>query len=559
MATLSELLRDIGGSVNTMKDDLRNAELENKMVDITDRGAGAGLPLDPTRGVLNKLSGNNADLVNQYVNQALPMPEEADPYMAAFEFFRKMSEVSSIPGQTLLGATTLSVGAPIDYLNAKDAERRKVEQARAALGLQIAPSLKPKVTKATYGTPDFYLVSEADGKGGMTEAVPTPLTPKDFADIRSQIEAGSVVVSPMPTKGDGAQSPMGKLIADYDGGKGDMTTKQFTAAYEKLTNIAESGDSGAQSPFGKLIADYGDGKGSMTTEQFTAAYEKLTETSNPTETSLEKLQARAIAGGLIVDSDEYKEFVLNNGRTPTGFTVETSPDGSVKFVQGDIGDFNTGKITPGYVQLDLGNGPVEQVIPGSEAATEVELQRTGYEVNIENADDLLRNVEKIIGRPKGDGFAAISPNEFLSGVLGPIEGLRDTFIESQGKTDLVVKIRFLESNAFTQAFETLKGAGAITEGEGKAATAALAMLSRVQSEKAFTEGLTQFANIIRAGRERQRRLISVLPQVAGTISGGANVDLDFSTMDASQIKLIDVESLTNEQKLQLGRKLGVIK
>ena len=152
MATLSELLRDIGGSVSMMKDDLRNAELENKMVNITDRGAGAGLPLDPTRGVLNKLSGNNADLVNQYVNQALPMPEEADPYMAAFEFFRKMSEVSSIPGQTLLGATTLSVGAPIDYLNAKKAEIDKVEQARAALGLQIAPSLKPKAVaaKTTY-------------------------------------------------------------------------------------------------------------------------------------------------------------------------------------------------------------------------------------------------------------------------------------------------------------------------------------------------------------------------------------------------------------------------
>ena len=152
MATLSELLRDIGGSVNTMKDDLRNAELENKMVDITNLGAAAGFPIDPSNGVLNKLSGNNADLVNQYVTQALPMPEEADPYMAAFEFFRKMSEVSSQPGQTLLGATTLSVGAPIDYLNAKKAEIDKVEQARAALGLQIAPSLKPKAVaaKTTY-------------------------------------------------------------------------------------------------------------------------------------------------------------------------------------------------------------------------------------------------------------------------------------------------------------------------------------------------------------------------------------------------------------------------
>ena len=123
----------------------------------------------------------------------------------------------------------------------------------------------------------------------------------------------------------------------------------------------------------------------------------------------------------------------------------------------------------------------------------------------------------------------------------------------------MVKIKFLESNAFTQAFETLKGAGAITEAEGKAATAALAMLARVQSPEAFAKGLTQFATIIKIGRERQRRLAAVLPQVAGTISGGANVDLDFSTMDASEIKLIDVESLTNDQKLQLGRRLGVIK
>ena len=172
MATLSELLRDIGGSVNTMKDDLRNAELENKMVNITDRGAGAGLPLDPTRGVLSALAGNDTrgQLALDYANQALPMPEEADPYMAAFEFFRKMSEVSSQPGQTILGATALSVGAPIDYLNAKDAERRKVEQARAAMGLKIAPSLKPKA--ATYRDPKEYMIEVPvlDDKGEPTGA-----------------------------------------------------------------------------------------------------------------------------------------------------------------------------------------------------------------------------------------------------------------------------------------------------------------------------------------------------------------------------------------------------
>ena len=511
-------------------------------------------------GVLNALSGNRGQLALDYANQAIPMPEEANKYEAALRFFLEMGKQASQPGSTVLGSAFGAGQAPLDYLTAKNAEIRKAKQARASLGLQIAPSLKPKVTKATYGNPEFYLVSKADGKGGMTKAVPTPLTAKDFAELRPQIEAGTVVLSPMPTKGEGAQSAVGKLIADYDGGKGSMTAEQFNAAFEKLTSVPDGEDNKPLSALGKLIADYGDGSGAMSKEQFTAAYKKLTETSDPTETSLEKLKARAIEGGLEVGSDAYKEFVLNNGRTPTGFSVETRPDGSIKFVQGNVEGKKTGRVTPGYVQLDLGDGNiVQQVIPGSEAATEVELKRTGYEANMESADFLLQNVEQIIGRPAGNGFAAIPPNEFLSGVLGPIEGLRDTFLESQGKTDLVVKIKFLESNAFTQAFETLKGAGAITEAEGKAATAALAMLARVQSPEAFAKGLTQFATIIKIGRERQRRLAAVLPQVAGTISGGANVDLDFSTMDASEIKLIDVESLTNDQKLQLGRRLGVIK
>ena len=486
--------------------------------------------------------------------------EEANPWEASLRYFLEMGKLASEPGSTVFGSALGAGLVPLDYLTAKKKEKRDRDQKVASTAMSLAPSLAPKVTKATYGKPDFYMVSKADGKGGMTKAVPTPLTAKDFAELRPKIEAGTVVLSPMPTKGEGAQSAVGKLIEDYDGGKGSMTAEQFTAAFEKLTSVPEGEDNKPLSALGKLIADYGDGSGAMSKEQFTAAYKKLTETSDPTETSLEKLKARAIEGGLEVGSDEYKEFVLNNGQTPTGFSVETRPDGSIKFVQGNVEDKKTGRVTPGYVQLDLGGGNiVQQVVPGSEAATEVELKRTGYEANMESADFLLQNVEKIIGRPAGNGVAAIPPNDFLSGVLGPIEGLRDTFLESQEKTDLVVKIKFLESNAFTQAFETLKGAGAITEAEGRAATRALAMLERTQSPTAFAEGLTQFANIIKIGRERQRRLMAVLPQVAGTISGGVNVDLDFSTMDASEIKLIDVESLTTEQKLELGKRLGITK
>jgi hypothetical protein len=101
-------------------------------------------------GVLNSLSGGRGDLVQQYVNEAVPLPKKADPYVAALKFFIEMGKQASQPGATVLGSITGSMGAPVDYLEAKALERQKAEQARSALGLQIAPSLKPGVGKVTY-------------------------------------------------------------------------------------------------------------------------------------------------------------------------------------------------------------------------------------------------------------------------------------------------------------------------------------------------------------------------------------------------------------------------
>jgi hypothetical protein len=102
-------------------------------------------------GVLNSLSGGRGDLVQQYVNEAVPLPKKADPYVAALKFFIEMGKQASQPGATVLGSITGSMGAPVDYLEAKALERQKAEQARSALGLQIAPSLKPAAAgKVTY-------------------------------------------------------------------------------------------------------------------------------------------------------------------------------------------------------------------------------------------------------------------------------------------------------------------------------------------------------------------------------------------------------------------------
>jgi hypothetical protein len=70
-------------------------------------------------GVLNSLSGGRGDLVQQYVNEAVPLPKKADPYVAALKFFIEMGKQASQPGATVLGSITGSMGAPVDYLEAK--------------------------------------------------------------------------------------------------------------------------------------------------------------------------------------------------------------------------------------------------------------------------------------------------------------------------------------------------------------------------------------------------------------------------------------------------------
>jgi hypothetical protein len=54
----------------------------------------------------------------------------------------------------------------------------------------------------------------------------------------------------------------------------------------------------------------------------------------------------------------------------------------------------------------------------------------------------------------------------------------------------------LEGQAFLQAFQSLKGAGAITENEGKKASAAIARLNRSQSKTDYVQALNELRGIL---------------------------------------------------------------
>ncbi len=69
-------------------------------------------------------------------------------------------------------------------------------------------------------------------------------------------------------------------------------------------------------------------------------------------------------------------------------------------------------------------------------------------------------------------------------------------------TDFNVRRKQLEGKAFLEAFESLKGAGQITEVEGTKATEAIARLSAAQSESAYREALTELKGILQQGKQR---------------------------------------------------------
>jgi hypothetical protein len=70
--------------------------------------------------------------------------------------------------------------------------------------------------------------------------------------------------------------------------------------------------------------------------------------------------------------------------------------------------------------------------------------------------------------------------------------------------DFDIRLDQLQGKQFLQAFESLKGGGAITEMEGKKATDAIARMNASGSEAEFTKAAREFQEVIRTGAERAK-------------------------------------------------------
>lgn len=202
-----------------------------------------------------------------------------------------------------------------------------------------------------------------------------------------------------------------------------------------------------------------------------SASDALTMSRGPEATSAQRNYEFLLAQG--VPQDQALQRAFSGGTTinmPGAPTIGTIPPG-YQAVQ----DPQTGRYT-------------FEPIPGGPAAAEQVAAAGAQSQAAATAQDSIALIDAVLSDPN------------LGAVTGMLQGRMPPM--TQAGTDLVTRIEQLQGQAFLQAFESLKGGGAITEREGLAAQNAIARLNRAQSKEAFQSALQELRAIMERGLNR---------------------------------------------------------
>lgn len=131
---------------------------------------------------------------------------------------------------------------------------------------------------------------------------------------------------------------------------------------------------------------------------------------------------------------------------------------------------------------------------------------------IETATQMLNNIDEMIGDarvskdgkrwevPKGGRAPAPGFEDYVGTTLLPFARL----IEGSPAASYERRQLQVEGRAFLEAFESLRGGGAITEIEGQKATQAINRMNKAQSEVEYVKAARELQDIVRKGVERAR-------------------------------------------------------
>ena len=276
---------------------------------------------DMNLGVLRTLGGSSkaGQQAMDFANQLYPQVAEADPWEAAFQFFAEMGKAASQPGATALGAAVGSMGAPLDYLNAKKKEKLETDRARMQTAISLAPSLKPKpktgsgtsvmVVDPETGKPRYMSSSEAIRTGAQPYIAPksgsASIVPKDYV---VEAEDGITIANVLYPKGTKLQltDPQRSLFGPSDlASPTTASSSEPNSALLKLYKDLESVEAGSpeaialQSEIDALVTKSGFDKELFDAEnKILDSWTKATSSMNESEINYNKMvEAVASADG----------------------------------------------------------------------------------------------------------------------------------------------------------------------------------------------------------------------------------------------------------------------
>jgi hypothetical protein len=138
---------------------------------------------------------------------------------------------------------------------------------------------------------------------------------------------------------------------------------------------------------------------------------------------------------------------------------------------------------------------------------------------IESMKQTIMNVNNLIGDAKVVKNAKSGKEEVVYGKTEPHAGFKSAvgaptfssgfgiagYLPATDTTNFKERLEQIKGETFLQAFNTLKGAGQITEQEGTKATAALNRMSKSLSEVEFVKAAREFEENIQKGMEMARK------------------------------------------------------
>jgi hypothetical protein len=160
----------------------------------------------------------------------------------------------------------------------------------------------------------------------------------------------------------------------------------------------------------------------------------------------------------------------------------------------------------GFIPKDNAKAESDKVV--GKAAGEA---TTGLPTAIAQAEQFLGTINQVRKHPGRFDWGATGASADWPIIGGGLGGTK--------ARDFVGMVDQLKGQAFLDAFDALRGGGAISEAEGKVATQARARLDRAQTKEGFDRALSDLEGVIRRGLEtaRQKAGVKATPAPSGGV------------------------------------------